>query len=265
MNNRNLVVMAITGTCLFAVSLGLPPKAQAQSSGAPEIIGQNKPFSASQKKEIEKIIGDYLRENPEIIIESIRKMQARERQQEQERGRKNLVTYREMIFNDPTSPVGGNPAGDVTIVEFFDYNCGYCKRVYPTVEKLLKEDQNIRYVFKEFPILSPQSELAARAALAAWHQDKSKYVQLHADFIKTRGSFTESRIMRMARKLGLNTVRLKEDMQSAKISQIINGNRALAQHLGITGTPGFVICNQIVPGAVDMATFKHLVAQARKG
>ncbi|MBT3917501.1 MAG: DsbA family protein [Rhodospirillaceae bacterium] len=265
MKKRTLLLMAISGICLLAVSLGLTVKVQAQSSTTPKISNQSTPFNGSQKKEIERIIGEYLRNNPEIIIESIRNMQARDRQQEQQRGRKNLVTYREMIFNDPTSPVGGNPKGDVTIVEFFDYNCSFCKRVFPIVKKLLEEDKNIRYVFKEFPILSPQSELAARAALAAWRQDKSKYVQLHTEFIKSRGGFTESRIMRMAKSLGLNTEQLKKDMSSAKISQIINGNRALAQRLGITGTPGFIIGNQIYPGAADMATFKNLVAQARKG
>ncbi len=257
MKKSILEFLTITGFCLLAASIGLTSKVQAQSSTTP--------FNTTQKKEIEKIIGDYLRENPEIIIESIRAMQARDRQQERERGLKNLVTYREMIYNDPTSPIGGNPKGDVTIVEFFDYNCGFCKRVFPTVKKLLEEDKNIRYVFKEFPILSPQSELAARAALASWLQDKSKYVELHAEFINARGGFSESRIMRMAKKFGLDTKRLKKDMHSTKISQIINGNRELAQRLGITGTPGFIIGNQIYPGAADMATFKNLVAQARKG
>jgi len=265
MKNHNLKFLMVTGVCVLAVFFSLTAKVLAQSSTTPKITNQSTPFNGLQKKEIEKIIGEYLRKNPEIIIESIRNMQARERQQEQQRGRNNLVTYREMIFNDPTSPVGGNPKGDVTIVEFFDYNCSFCKRVFPTVKKLLEEDKNIRYVFKEFPILSPTSELAARAALAAWRQDKSKYVQLHTEFIKSRGGFTESRIMRMAGKLGFDTVQLKKDMGSARISQIINGNRALAQRLGITGTPGFIIGNQIYPGAADMATFKNLVAQARKG
>jgi protein-disulfide isomerase len=222
-------------------------------------------LSAAQKKEVQEIIGNYLRENPEIVVESIRILRQRERQEEKERGLKNLVTYRELILNDPTSPVGGNPKGDVTIVEFFDYNCGYCKRVFPTIKKLLAEDKNIRYVFKEFPILSPASELAARAALAAWRQDKTKYVQLHTEFIQLRGGFTESRIMRMAEKIGLNTANLKIDMRSPAITKIIAGNRALAQNLGITGTPGFVIGNQIMPGAADMTTFKDLVATARKG
>jgi len=265
MKNHILKFLTVTGVYLMAASVSLIPEAKGQSSTMPKIIGQSTPFSALQKKEIQKIIGDYLRDNPKIIIESIRTMQARERQRKQERGIKNLVTYREMIFNDPTSPIGGNPNGDVTIVEFFDYNCSFCKRVFLIVQKLLEEDKNIRYVFKEFPILSLSSELAARAALAAWRQDKPKYVQLHTEFIKSRGGFTESRIMRIAKKLGLDTVQLKKDMQSAKIGQIINGNRALAQRLGITGTPGFIIGNQIYPGAADMATFKSLVAAARKG
>ncbi len=245
---------------IFAASLSFATTVHAQSK-----TESNNSLSSEQKKEVRNIIGDYLRAHPEIILESVRTMQERERAEEQNRGLKNLVTYRELILNDPTSPVGGNPKGDVTVVEFFDYNCGYCKRVFPTIEKLIAEDKNIRFVYKEFPILSAQSELAARAALAVWRQDKSKYNQIHSEFISLKGGFSESRIMRIAAKIGLDPAKLKKDMNSSTMTKIIAGNRQLARQLGITGTPGFIIGNQIVPGAVDLATLKDLIAKARKG
>lgn len=257
MKNLLRTLGAVTVAIFFAASLSLTSPAEAQE--------KNGSLSAPQKKEVEKIIGEYLRANPEIILDSIRLMQERERAQESERGAANIATYRELILNDPTSPIGGNPKGDVTIVEFFDYNCTYCKRVFPTIKKLLKEDKNIRFVFKEFPILSPGSELAARAALAAWRQDKTKYWQVHSEFIRLKGRFTESRILRLAKKMGFDPIQLKKDMNSASMSKIIAGNRQLARQLGITGTPGFVIGNEIVPGAIDLTALKQLVAAARKG
>jgi protein-disulfide isomerase len=243
------------------VFVGLTAPTQAQDNSKSNI---GRSFSPEQRKEVQEMIGDYLRANPQIILESVRAMQQREKDQEKQQGLQNLVAYRELILNDPTSPVGGNPKGDVTIVEFFDYNCGYCKRVFPTLKKLMAEDKNLRVVFKEFPILSPQSELAARAALAAWRQDKTKYMEIHRLFIELKGGFTESRILRLATKMGLDIKQLKIDMRSSTMNKVINGNRQLAQQLGITGTPGFIIGNKIVPGAVDLATLKALIAEARK-
>jgi protein-disulfide isomerase len=244
------------------VFVGLAAPTQAQDKSKSKIISS---FSPEQRKEVQEMIGNYLRANPEIILESVRAMQQREKEQEKQQGLQNLVAYRELILNDPTSPVGGNPKGDVTVVEFFDYNCGYCKRVFPTLKKLMAEDKNLRVVFKEFPILSPQSELAARAALAAWRQDKTKYMEIHSLFIELKGGFTESRILRLATKIGLDIKRLKIDMRSSTMNKVINGNRQLAQQLGISGTPGFIIGNRIVPGAVDLATLKALITEARKG
>jgi protein-disulfide isomerase len=250
--------------CFFCamVFVGLGAPTQAQDKSKSKIVSS---FSPEQRKEVQEMIGSYLRANPEIILESVRAMQQREQDQEKQQGLQNLVAYRELILNDPTSPVGGNPKGDVTVVEFFDYNCGYCKRVFPTLKKLMAEDKNLRVVFKEFPILSPQSELAARAALAAWRQDKTKYMEIHSLFIELKGGFTESRILRLATKMGLDIKQLKIDMRSSTMNKVINGNRQLAQQLGISGTPGFIIGNRIVPGAVDLATLKALIAEARKG
>ena len=137
-------------------------------------------LNVQQRKEVKDIIRKYLQKNPDVIIESIQKMRKQQEHQAKERSLKNLIIYKELILNDPTSPIAGNPEGDVTVVEFFDYSCGYCKRIFPHLKRLINEDKNIRFVFKELPILSPQSELAARAALAAWRQDKTKYIGIHS-------------------------------------------------------------------------------------
>jgi len=220
-------------------------------------------FNTQQRKEVQKIIGKYIMENPEVIIESIKSMQERGKNQQRKVELQNLLTYKELILNDPTSPVAGKLKGDVSIVEFFDYNCGYCKRAFPTLEKIMEGDKDIRIVFKEFPILSPQSELAARAALATWRQDKQKYIKIHAEFMNLKGPYTESRIFRIAKKFRLDLSQLKKDMHSRSMDETISNNRKLARNLGISGTPGFVIGNKIIRGAIDLATLKGLVSHAR--
>jgi len=225
----------------------------------------NQGLNVQQKKDVEKVIGDYLRKNPEIIVEAIRLLQEKEKAEKNNRIQANLVAYEQQIKNDPTSPIGGNPKGDVTVVEFFDYQCSYCKKVFPTIQRLLKDDQNIRYVFKEFPILSPASETAARAALVAWKFEKEKYFEFHRLLIESRGGLSDARIFNLAAKAGLDVARIKKNLKTAEIDAIISANRDLAGKIGINGTPGFVIGDQIIPGAVDLATLKHLITQARKG
>ncbi len=248
-------IFTCAASAIFLLNLAFPIQVKGES---------DRSLSVSQKTEVQEIIAKYLQDNPELIIKSIQDMRTLEKSKGEQRSKQNLITYKDIIFNDPDSPVGGNPNGDVTIVEFFDYNCGYCKKVFPSLEKLIAEDKNLRFVFKEFPILSPQSELAARAALAAWRQNKAKYMQIHSEFIRLKGNFSESRIMRVAMKLKLNPARLKRDMVSASMNKIITGNRKLAQKLGISGTPAVIINNKIIPGAVDFSTLKQLIADARK-
>ena len=181
-----------------------------------------------------------------------------------ERNLKRLINYRDLILNDPTSPIAGNPKGDVTIVEFLDYNCGYCKRVFKSLKQLIREDKNIYVIFKELPILSPESELAARAALATWRQDKAKYIDIHGEFMTLKGRLSEKRILDIVRNKGLDLVQLKKDMASKTLNKAIVENRRLAQKLNITGTPGFIIGNNIIPGAIELETFKKIISDIRK-
>ena len=220
-------------------------------------------LNANQRKEIKSIIGKYLMDNPEIILKSVKSMQERRNTQKRKTEIQKLQTYRELILYDPTSPVGGNLNGDISVIEFFDYSCGYCKKVFPIIKTILHKDKNIRFVYKEFPILSPQSELAARAALATWRQNKTKYIQIHSEFNNLKGAFTESRIFRIAKKLGLNLAQLRKDMQSKSMDKTILNNRQLARNIGISGTPGFIIGDKIIRGAVDLTTLEELVSHAR--
>ena len=167
------------------------------------------------------------------------------------------------LFKDPTSPVGGNPNGDVTIVEFFDYQCGYCKVVFPRIEKLLIDDSNLRFVFKEMPILGPNSVFAARAALAARKQGEKQYVAFHKVMMASRGSLNKASVFRFATDAGLDVERLKEDMKDDNINDMIRRNLKLADALSINGTPAFVIGDTIVRGAVDLLKLKSLVERAR--
>ncbi len=245
----------------FFASANLPKTTQAQTINA---IENNPSLSAQQRKQVKEIIREYLQKNPKDIIQSIQTMREKQKNKAKNLSQKNIDIYKQQIISDPTSPIAGNPKGDVTIVEFFDYSCGYCKKIFPNLKRLILEDKNIRFVFKELPILSPQSELAARAALAAWRQDKKKYMVIHSEFMNLRGRFSEARILRIAKSNGLDIIQLKKDMRSSSMNDTIAQNRQLAQKLNITGTPGFIIGNNIIPGAVELETLKKIILDVRK-
>lgn len=216
----------------------------------------------AERKEIQGIIRDTLRANPDIVLEAIQELRAREEANEERSRASVLKEKKAQVFGDPTSPVIGNPKGDVTLVEFFDYNCGYCKAVFNDIQTLIKADGNLRVVFKEFPILSPASTLAARAALAAHKQNK--YLEFHLALMGHRGALGEDTIYRLAGLVGIDVDRLKADMAAPAIKEAIDANTKLAEALSIRGTPAFVVGDTVVPGAVDLDALKKLIAQARK-
>jgi protein-disulfide isomerase len=228
-------------------------------------LGQTpaQPLSASEKQAIEGVVKDYLLNNPEIIIEAIQSLRERNERDKKTKAQANLVKFRTEIFNDPDTPVGANSKGDVTIVEFFDYRCGFCKRVFPDIMKVINADKNVRYVFKEFPILGPESVTASRAALAAWTVDKSKYEAFHQAMMEAKGRLPESRVMKLAAKAGYDAKALKKAMKDSRIDKMLEKNFALAKALDINGTPGFVIGNEIIRGAIDLKAIKLLVTKAR--
>lgn len=203
----------------------------------------------------------YLLEHPEVIMEAVGRLEERNRAAEESEAQAALKARVDEVFRDPASPVGGNPAGDVTMVEFFDYNCPYCRRVGPAVRETIAGDPKLRVVYKEFPILGPNSVFAAKAALAAHRQ--GRYVAFHEALMQVRGVADEATVLRVAAELGLDMTRLKADMADPAIESTLDRNLQLARALRITGTPGFVIGEQILRGATDAATLRNLVGQAR--
>jgi protein-disulfide isomerase len=210
----------------------------------------------------EQRVREYLLRNPEVIMEALQILQERQRAAEAENLKRAIAERSEEILNDPDAPVGGNPSGDVTLVEFFDYNCPYCRRVAPTVVELGESDPDLRVVYKEFPILGPESEFAARAALAARKQ--GKYVPFHNALMRATDQVTEQTVIEIAREVGVDTEQLKADMQDPAIEGAIARNLRLANALGITGTPSFIIGQELVPGAADLGRLQGLVVRARQ-
>ncbi len=203
----------------------------------------------------------YLLENPVVIREAIEALTLREQAEAEARKKEALVSRMGEIENDGYSFVAGNPNGDVTIVEFFDYRCPYCKRSFPDLMKTVADDGNIRLVKKEFPILGEQSILASRAAIAAIKQ--GKYIELHSAMMQAQGSLTMDRVMSYAVEVGLDTDQLAKDMQSEEITAGLRQTYDLAKALDINGTPAFIIGGELAPGAIPAEVMKKLVAEAR--
>jgi len=244
--------ISILGCAFLLGALGVPSVGVAQMS------------TPADRQAIEQIIHDYLIAHPEVVMEALRAGDARAKAQEEAETRDQIVKHQDDLLRDAKSPVGGNPAGDVTIVEFFDYRCPYCKQVEPALETLLKEDPRIRVVYKEFPILGPMSLVASQVSLAALKQSSQKYARLHAALMTTKGEFTQESILKTAESVGLDVAKIKAEMNGRDIEALIKRNYDLADTLKITGTPAFIIGNAMSPGAVDLATFRKMVADARK-
>ncbi len=222
-------------------------------------------LSPAQQDEVRQIVKQYLLDNPDVLMDSLRAYQARQEQQEQMRQQAALENLQDELTQDPKSPVIGNPDGDVTVVEFMDYRCGYCKKVFPAVQDLIKSDGNIRYVIKEFPILGPDSLIASQAALAAWLTAPDKYWPFHTALMESRGGLTENKVLTMAEEAGLDRDSIRKKMAEPEITAILQRNREVASALGINGTPAFIIGKHLVPGAVSILSLRELVAAARKG
>lgn len=235
------------------------------AAGASSPAVADEALTAAQKEAVEKIVRDFLRNNPEAVIEALQAVKEKQEEEGKQRLRDTIALKRDELLNDAASPVGGNPQGNVTVVEFFDYRCAYCKRMMAPVLELLRSDKNVRFVFKEFPILGPESLAASRAALAAWRLDRSRYVALHTALMDNRGNLSSVRILEIAAGVGFDKTKLEQAMADPTIDEALRRNFALAESLKISGTPAFVIGAEIVPGAVELEALRTLVAEARKG
>ena len=220
-------------------------------------------LTPKQSEQVRVLVKETLLKNPSIVIEALQEFEARQEAAQNALVKKALMEDKFDLFGHPDDPVGGNPQGDVTLVEFFDYRCPYCKRVHGNVQKLLKTDGNIRFVYKEFPILGPASTFAARAALAS--RPQGKYVAFSNALMEAKGSYSESQVYGIAKEVGLDLTALKSELSSniPAIDNVISRNISLARKLSITGTPAFVVGGEVVRGAIDYDSLTMLIAEAR--
>jgi len=215
--------------------------------------------SPAEVEKIQKIVREYLKQHPEVVIDALQQYQAKQDAQKAEQARQTIAAAKDELLNDTANPVGGNPKGDVAIVEFFDYRCPYCKAVDPDLQKALSADGNVRLIYKEFPILGPESIVAAKAALAAVAQDK--YQPFHDKLMAFKGNLDDATIYSLAGEAGLDVTRLKADMEKPEVKDQINRNYRLADKLNIQGTPAFIIGGELLPGA---ASYEDLTAAFKR-
>lgn len=222
------------------------------------------PFSAEQKAAIGQIIKEYLLANPEVMMEVQNALEAKMETLQAEKLKLTLKESASEIFRRPNAPTAGNPNGDITVVEFFDYNCGYCKRAFGDIAKLVEKDPKVKVVFKELPILSKASEEAAKVALAAKMQ--GKYWEAHRVLIAVRGEVNEQTALRAVEKLGLDMAKLKKDLDAPEVKAEIETVRNLAQKMGINGTPHFLVGDRAIAGAPQnlLDVISGHVAELRK-
>ena len=218
-------------------------------------------FTDAQKTEMGTVIKDYLLKNPEILQQAMAELQRKQAEQQASQASDSIKQNADAIYRASADQAEGNLKGKVTVVEFFDYNCPYCKRMLPAMAALLESDKDVRIVMKEFPILGEGSVYASRAAVAAVQQ--GKYWPFHLALLGAQGRVDQARVLTIAKGLGIDTDKLTKDMQSPAITTMIETNNALAGKLGINGTPAFVIGDKLYPGAIEADQLKTVVAEAR--
>ena len=241
---------------LFALAfVGAPVAAPAQS------------FTDTQRSDIEAIVKNYLIGHPEVLEEAMNELSKRQAADEAAKHEASVAKNADEIFNSPRGVTLGNKDGDVNFVEFFDYNCGYCKRAMADMLDLMKTDPKLKVVLKEFPVLSEGSVEAAKVAVAVRMQDPSgkKYLDFHQKLLGGRGPADKARAMAAAKDAGLDTARIEKDMTNPEVKATIEENFKLAEAMGMNGTPSYVIGKQVVIGAVGLDGLKEKIGLARCG
>jgi protein-disulfide isomerase len=211
--------------------------------------------SAQEASTLDAAIEKFIMEHPEVILKSLKKYQGRDKITEEQRKK---------LEKSDVSPIIGNKNGNVTMIEFFDYHCGYCKRFYSVVSSLVESDKNLKIVFKELPIISEDSEIAARAALAVHFIDSEKYFAFHSALMKVTGKFDMDKISSLAKTAGIDEKLLKDMMQSQKVNDELANNKQLAEELDVSGTPVIIIGKNFMPGAVPLETIRAKIEETRR-
>src|SRR3954451_21351598 len=243
---RNLLVAAV-----LTASAALPAEAQT--------------FNDRQREAIEQIFKDYLLKNPELLRDAMVELERREQEAQKATQQSALKESRDRLANSSRDMVAGNAAGDITLVEFFDYNCGYCKRALGDMRALMQSDPKLRVVLKDFPVLGPDSVEASRVALAVKHQLKGeKLFDFHIKLMESRGRVNGERAMAVAKEMGVDIGRLQKDMDGPEVKATIQDNVMLGDRLGLTGTPAFVVGDEVISGAVGLEPMRKTVAGVRQ-
>lgn len=251
MHRFHLFSVGIVAGCL----IGLAPE-QAQS------------FSVEQRSEIERIVKEYLLSHPELLQDVMNELEKRQAAADAEKSRKAISQHNDAIFASPRQVTLGNPQGDVTVVEFFDYNCGYCKRALNDMMELLKTDNRLKFVLKEFPVLGEGSVQAAQIAAAVRMQDKNggkKYLEFHQKLLGSRGQADRARALAVAKEVGLDVARLEKDAAGDEVKSQIEESLKLAEALGLNGTPSYVVGSDVLIGAVGLNSLREKINTARCG
>ena len=219
--------------------------------------------SADPQKDLSgPAVRDYLLKHPEVLKDALDALQKQEETKQAEQAKQGIKANADALLRSPLDFVAGNPNGKVTVVEFFDYNCPYCKRAHHDVAALIDNEKDVRIVFKEFPILGEASTFASRAAIAAKKQ--GKYLELYNALLSVDGRVDAARVMSLAQTAGLDIERLRKDMQAPDIDDSIKLSHGLAEKLGISGTPTFIIGDQMYPGAVGVPILRQQIASVRQ-
>jgi len=218
----------------------------------------------AQRKEFETVIRDYLIKNPEVIQEAIAELQKRQAAAEASQRQQALTALKPKIFDSPHGVVIGNPQGDVTLVEFFDYNCGYCKRALADMQELIKNDPKLKVVLKEFPVLGPGSVEAARVAVAVRLTAPDKYFAFHQKLLSDRGQANKAKALDAAAEVGVNRAALEKALENPEIDASLQESLKIADALGIDGTPSYVLGDEVVVGAVGHDQLREAIAAVRK-
>ncbi len=270
---------ALIGTCMAAAALGLLVLTSGGDSNATTTDDMSAPDAMAAVSEIIETtpvndevdaafgaqVRAYLLQNPEVIFEAVAVYEQRNAAAQADMDRAVLEANAEALFHDGYSWVGGNPDGDITLVEFLDYRCGFCQRAHDEIATLLEADDNLRFIVKEFPILGPESELASRFAISVLQlAGDDAYEQAHDMLMRHEGSITPEHLDGLATTLGLDFEAVVAEMDSESVTDVINENHALAQRLQITGTPTFVMESEMIRGFVDADTLQQMAAALRE-
>lgn len=242
----------------------LPTLLSAALLAAPAMAFDITNMTAAERAAFNQAVRDYLVANPDVLIESYATLQRQEEAAKADQETQMLADNYDSIFNDPNSWVGGNPEGDITVVEFIDYRCGYCRKAWEEVDQLIRTDGNIRFVLKEFPILGDQSVLASRFAIAVrmLHGDEA-YSKTHDALLTMRADTTPETLTRLAGELGFDPGPLAEKMNSDEVAAVIAANHQLGNALEVSGTPTFVVGGTMVRGYLPLDGMQQIVAEAR--